>query len=413
MYMCILLLTGCTKSVEDEKLSVKVNDCDVIGIYSGEVKSNKPSGEGVFSGNDSLTAVGKFEEGKLVSGTVDSMSMTLSINNNEITGDYSGNYDNGVNGKGKFLYQSGSKQLVIEGEFKDGMLLQAQVKELPVSIDLSGTSHDGVYSGTIKDGKITGTGEFKSDEVNYIGEFENGKFSGSGELRKSTIIIHFKDVDRKGTYDGTTVNGLPEGNGSFTAKNDSGNKYTYTGEWKNGLYHGQGVRKFNKKSFEVETGTFVDGVFAPTVKDVYITEGTFYQAEYGVNDKAGKVLDDCSDLFVGKRTNEILKQAKKMTNKKLTYNKFKSDPQEHGDELMCFSGTVNQVLKEEYDGYPRTYVIVSNGEKIYNITFLVENIKIKEGEKCTICGLPLDYFTYKTVSNYNMWAIKIAGVYVK
>lgn len=84
-----------------------------------------------------------------------------------------------------------------------------------------------------------------------------------------------------------------------------------------------------------------------------------------------------------------------------------------GKIIMKFSGKVSQVLKNEVSGYPVTRALVLKGEETYDITFLGRDVNVKEGKAMTIYGLPLAYYTYKAVSGYNIWAIKIAGVYAK
>ncbi len=55
------------------------------------------------------------------------------------------------------------------------------------------------------------------------------------------ITIYFPGLERTGTYSGAALNGLPHGQGSFTAVNDEGVRWTYTGEWSEGAMQGDGA----------------------------------------------------------------------------------------------------------------------------------------------------------------------------
>ena len=78
------------------------------------------------------------------------------------------------------------------------------------------------YTGTIKNGEITGQGTY---------EFSNGS-----------------------TYTGTVLNGLRDGKGTFNTKDNS---IFYDGEWKEGLKHGKG--KIKQDGMELD-GEWVEGV---------------------------------------------------------------------------------------------------------------------------------------------------------
>ena len=66
----------------------------------------------------------------------------------------------------------------------------------------------------------------------------------------------------QGTYTGDLKNGVPDGTGSFTGKNDSTELFEFTGKFKSGVVNGKSKFKSKKTSGEVIVfeGEFVDGV---------------------------------------------------------------------------------------------------------------------------------------------------------
>lgn len=412
--MIVFTLVGCTKKVENEKLSITVSEKQITGTYSGETEEEQASGKGIFEDNGSLSIDGEFEGGKLVSGTVKNLPYILKLNNQDYSGLYSGVYNNGANGRGEFALQNDSSQVLLEGEFREGILEEGKVSGFPITCEITGLSYSGKYTGEITHGEITGEGEFKASGVDYIGTFKGGQLEGKGELKNSIYVVDFSGISRKGKYDGETVNGRAEGNGKFTAKNSYGIKYSYEGEWKNGLYNGNGCQVFNEKSYYIENGNFKDGEYTPTPKECFNALGTRKEASYNISDKAMEFIDSNEYLFVGEKTALVLKKARQFTNNKLSYEKYKGDPSEYGNKLMKVTGRVTQVLQGKAWIYPQTdMIILDSGGNIYYTTFLTKMTNIKEGSSVTMYALPMAYFTYKNVSNQSIWSIRMAGVYIK
>ncbi len=59
-----------------------------------------------------------------------------------------------------------------------------------------------------------------------------------------TLTLPFAFGERTGLYTGDMVNGLPEGNGTFTTENSDSVAWTYTGQWVNGHFNGNGTTEW-------------------------------------------------------------------------------------------------------------------------------------------------------------------------
>ena len=140
-------------------------------------------------------------------------------------------------------------------------------KEWKITYD--GVEYTGKYTGEVKGGIPHGEGtfSFNKDDVNFLyeGSWEDGNMSGNGHLDTNNYTMHFSEVDRTGDYSGATINGSPEGQGVFSAINDEGKEYTYTGEFRNGLFNGQGSRIMKDEDRMKLIGNFSEGNFCPSI----------------------------------------------------------------------------------------------------------------------------------------------------
>lgn len=364
----ILILTmsflfGCSKEVVEEETVIEHNGEKIKVMYTGTLKGDKAEGKG------------KFER---------------------------------LNGENKYKY---------EGYFQEGKVAkEGKLSNYATKIKIGKNEYSGIYDGSCIDGKANGKGKFVSDDSKciYDGEWKEGKINGEGYLECSNFVVHFKENDREGKYKGDVKNGTSEGKGTFSAKNSDGVKYTYDGEWKDGLFEGQGIMKYDDKNHYTLKGTFKKGEFEPTVKEYFKSVGTYKDEEYGLSSKSELFLDNNEKLFKGKITKDIVNKAKKLVDNKLTFNKYKSKPSKYGNKLMKIKGYVGQVINGESDIGNITMVIISDdNDNIYNIEFAREMENIKEGKTITLYGLPLAYHTYTNTKNQAIWAIKIAGVCVE
>lgn len=391
--------------VENINITLNINSQDVEGVYTGKY-NNGPSGEGKFQNGDMILD-GNFEKGQLVAGDVQNLSMTMKINKQDASGTYTGKFEDGANGKGQFVLSTGQ---VIDGTFADNSIKEGNVTDYPMACEVTGIQYNGMYTGSIANGEITGSGEFKADGVDYIGEFSEGKLSGSGEFRDSKYVVQNYGYDNLGIYNGPTVDGLAEGEGTFAATSASGNKYTYTGNMIKGLFNGYGQIRYEKKSIVPEIGTFNEGYFTPTVSEWFISEGMSEKASFNVSEKTKKLLDKHESLFLKKQSDSLIKKIRKKAAREFDYYDYKSDKEFYEGKIVPVSGWVFQVIKDsDIFGYTRTKILLedNNGEVI-TVTFL-KNMNIKEDQYITAYATPLDYSTYESVDNDKVWTVQMAG----
>lgn len=249
--------------------------------------------------------------------------------------------------------------------------------DIPMTVEFAGRQISGVYTENPQGGENT----FTADELVYKGEIKDGKFCGKGSLTADNVTIKMYDADGEqliqGKYDGSTMDGMPEGEGVFD------NSYnTYTGSWKNGTFDGQGCFAF-KNSFEMNwTGTFVGGKFTPTVYDMFVTFGTSPIMEYTVNENAAKLIKDKPQLFPANTADELQPYI---------------DPNAGVDDI--FGGNTDKIIKVDITldaaepsslyGRELTYLAGHKGDKNVVIYCLKSITDKKAGDTLRAYVLPL------------------------
>ncbi len=283
------------------------------GYYYGNVDENgKRSGIGTYYWNDNEKFEGLWNNNKAISGK-------YYFKNGDF---YDGSvYDNGskiyVTGRGRMYYKNKDEYVgeVVRGYcegkgtmyYNDGTIIKGNWKEdnyvgkckmtLPTGgycegfftrkqnvVILDGkivTVTGSYYEGTFYDAKLEGKGYYctSNGKVIYSGEFKNGKYHGLGKLYST------KDT----YYEGEFVEGKRHGHGI----QHYGPNY-YEGEYKNGVACGKGIY-VNRIENRIYKGTYKDGVFTKNDTGKKINEKRIVYRQTYKND----------DYYIGDLVNNI------------------------------------------------------------------------------------------------------------
>lgn len=316
------------------------------------------------------------------------------------------------NGEGTFIAETEKGTITYEGVWIEGVCEEkGKIKDMSYSIEYEGETLEGVYNGEVSEFIPSGNGLFnyKNEDryFKYDGVWKKGKPSGKGNLQSNFYVVHFKETDRVGEYDGQVSNLKAKGEGTFAAVNSEGNSYTYKGEWNNGLYNGYGEWKFYEVTY---IGNFKDGEFYPTPYQYFASLGTVKDEEYIITGNAKNFLEKYSDMFL----NNSIEGYDVDYEENFSYKAFAKNQEEYGDKLIKVSLNVVQI--SEYEGYGDDKMTVFIGTdyngNVYYVTKYGYTKNVYEGSKIILTALPLDYFTYSNVSGDSIWAIMCAGVKV-
>lgn len=196
--------------------------------YGGEIRKNKPDGQGAMSYNTGDKYQGQFKDGKRDGqGTYTTKGGTVIVGtwqNDLVIGDatatetdgrkYVGQIDSNLKaeGKGTLTRVDGT---VYTGEWKDGKTNGYAVMTKP-----NGDRYEGEWKNHMRDGK----GVMTTKDYRYEGQFKEDKITGYG-------VVYFSSGNK---YEGEFKEGKREGRGTRTKPDGT----TVTGRWSNDEYLG-------------------------------------------------------------------------------------------------------------------------------------------------------------------------------
>lgn len=283
------------------------------------------------------------------------------------------------------------------------------VKDMPYLLCATAGDYSGLYTGDVCNGLPDGLGTFRysadSSLFTYKGAWKAGEIHGAGQLSSNIHVVHFTNgLDREGSYDGEVVDGIPCGNGEFSATNAEGVHYQYNGEWKDGLFNGQGTIVFDSDEYFNRIGTFTDGEFTPTFTDLFVSLGTGVP-KFDLSVKQISMLNffhnnDRGDKW---KQSELTAFLSKYTYSSLKISQYKKKPSDFQNRLI-FLGNSRIVQINEYDdllGYSDVTfrMILANqaGSDIAYAYGIGETPKMYEGTNIHVWGYPLGTSFYDGV----------------
>jgi uncharacterized protein (TIGR02145 family) len=303
--------------------------------YNGQWVNDKRNGKGKSSYTNGDTYDGDFvDDKKQGNGTYTFKTGAL------YTGPWSNNY---YNGKGKLTYVNGT---IYEGDFVDnfykgkGKLTYANgdIYEGDFVDDKkqgNGTytfKAGGSYTGQWADNKYNGKGKLiDKNGGEYDGNFVNGKKQGNGKMTEGDVIIYngqwandlynghgelnMPTQTGDNPYIGDFVDGKKQGNGTQKYNHELGGVVTYTGQWANDEYNGQG--KLILRDNKIQEGLFLNGIYQAIAKKTATTVKTSVKEV-----TIGTQIWMAENVTVAKfRNGDLIPQAKSIEEWKLAANK--------------------------------------------------------------------------------------------
>ena len=160
VFLVSILLTACTKNVENQKLTLKFDFGSREGTYTGEMKNDLPNGNGRFD-TKNKEGVKWYYDGEWVDGTMEGQGMQCW---EELEQKDEGTYKNNhlINGK----------------SYTHGLLK---------------------YEGDLKDDRYNGQGKLYgvNKEIIYEGKFVNGKPKDMEKFKEKCNTIPYKKIAKK------------------------------------------------------------------------------------------------------------------------------------------------------------------------------------------------------------------------
>lgn len=296
---------------------------------------------------------------------------------------------------------------------------KVEVDKQEYTLEYNSKTYEGKYSGAMKNNLPQGEGKFvcgNEGDNNYFiydGTWDSGEMKGNGTLTTNNYTVHFPKtnnndaVDRTGAYNGVVIDGVANGEGSFSAKNDEGISFTYTGQWKDGLYNGQGKVVYDSKDKFKLDGNFENGEFKPSPAELIKMIGTLPSiCAYTVSDEVFKHISENENVFVNHDTSGI----EDLMKPDFSLEQFKKEHKVENpyyiklNDLMVVN--VTQGSGDEMYGYDFTEMLCQDSSiRPYRLYYLGHSDKLVEDNYFNAVVLPLDYSTYETVDGGKEWAL--------
>ena len=292
--LSLLLLTGCTKQLTDEPLTLSFPEeaASFTGTLTKDTYTGTVQGDGWrFEGT--LTAE------RLLTGEGENVSCRAALFGRVEDGTYTGSLVSGMpDGEGEFTLASGA---VFTGEFSGGTATRGEASDLPWEMQHGGSRFSGTYTGALESSGPEGEGLFggvnaAGQQFTWYGGWSGGEIAGSGVLTDEHCVVSVEGRETAGSYAGDGKDGLPDGEGVFTAESASGIPFTYTGEWTAGLMDGTGTLTYNAEALYTRTGTFTAGRFTPNGLETLVSFGTC-EPTFTLTENQLAFLREASDLW--------------------------------------------------------------------------------------------------------------------
>lgn len=270
--LSVLLLVGCAKQLTGEPVSlgspaetVTVTGTLSDGVYTGTAQSGAWSFEGTFTAE------------RLLTGQAEGVPSQAALYGRVEAGIYTGALSSGMpDGEGTFTLPNGA---VFTGTFSGGTAVSGNAVELPWTLSFGGSRYTGAYTGALSSAGPDGSGRFDGISAaglrySWDGGWSGGAPSGGGTLTDERCVTSVEGRDTAGVYSGEGADGLPNGEGEFTAASADGVPFTYTGEWAAGRMNGKGALVYADENRYDRTGSFTDGYYTPEWVEALCSLGT-------------------------------------------------------------------------------------------------------------------------------------------
>ena len=311
------------------------------GVYTGETAGGLPEGQGTFVSDGGVTFSGSFSGGAAADGTAAALPLTAELAGAAWAGLYAGEIRQGApEGTGRFEAADGP---ACEGTFSAGTPEQGRAEDLPFTLEYGGAAYAGAYTGGLAAGLPEGSGAFQGASAEgaalvYDGDWAAGGLSGRGTLTAERLGVLWDGAVRIGAFAGDTVSGVPDGEGTFRAKNDANVTFTYEGGWKDGLFDGQGVLAFDADNYYTRRGTFAAGLFTPTFVEALETFGT-YEPRFTLTDAQKEFLARYPEVTdpAADHGNFDASAYRNLYNNSMFFQQFMDDPESYEEDWLRLS----------------------------------------------------------------------------
>ena len=205
-----------------------------------------------------------------------------------------------------------------------------------------------------------------------------------------------EDYEAEGQYTGQVLDGIPDGEGTFTCQNSEGITWSYSGEFKNGRFHGKGETVWDIGWRE--RGTYTDGLFTPNTFELFDSISELGEPAYSISEENQAFMENHLELFPAE-TEEAKASMDTFIQSDLTYPMMtKTLDGLEGKLYHCASAQAVQVFQNEVFNHTLTFIICNDSD--YNYYYICYNgvlPDVYDGTEFEFVGLPVSASGYSNV----------------
>ena len=245
------------------------------------------------------------------------------------------------------------------------------------------------------------------------------------QVTNKELTINYSYGSRDGTFNGTLVDGLPNGKGRFDTVNPAGTKWYYEGEWLDGLPQGEGACVWESGAKEegvYEKGNLINGEISSSNGAKYV--GAIKDNKYHGH---GKLINAHGDIkFEGEYVEGIPVETQEEFDARMRvfqdqcesakYSGYARTPDQYFGKKLRVDGKVVQVLEGEDNQSEYRVATKGSYDNVIYVWFTRPewSPRVLEGDRITMWGTFEGLFTYTstsgaavTIPSLDAWVISI------
>ncbi len=394
-------LCGCGGAADDT-LTLETAAGSVTGTYSGARTEGAPSGEGVFTAAAGWTYSGGFADGTFAAGSAEGMPAVVSAGGSSFAGSYTGAVSALLpDGEGVLTGADGAS---FSGTFAQGAAADGTAENMPCVAVINGEKLTGAYSGPVAGGLPEGTGTFavsgNGRSLTYEGGWTAGAPAGAGKLTDDGFTVYTAGETDRGSFEGDTADGVPDGSGSFAARNSEDVDYRYDGDWRGGVWEGSGELIYDSELYYQRRGTFTGGAFTPDTAELLAAYGSV-EPKFTLTDKQLAYIAQYPELCDATRDIPDYRSSdyRFLYDLALTFEAYQKEPEKYPESWMMFYNyTILRLWEDDSLGenYKVTRILATNTvyEKAIECYLFGTSATLSKLTYLTLYGIPLGMSSY-------------------
>lgn len=203
-----------------------------------------------------------------------------------------------------------------------------------------------------------------------------------------------EEIQRDGAYTGETIDGIPNGSGTFKSQNQSGVQWVYEGDFQNGTFHGYGTCTWDDEGIIEEAGSYENGLFMPGKSDFISMVPKLILNDFSLPETSKDFIDAHENIFPCS-DEQSREETLSMVDESIVYKQMAKNISEYtGTIIHLESLEATQVFENNAYGHTYTVIIAEDGNWNFYTIFYDGAVDLYEDDHFKLYGLPVSNSSY-------------------